>query len=511
MALALSFALGIAITGLTGVSQLWMAVSSAGLAVFAAGSALMPGLRRLALPCVALLSVSLGGLRYSATSEIDPEDICHRAPAVVRVLGTVDSEVEEFSRAAVSEFGRLRFRLRVLKATQDGYPVQAVGLLRVSVPVDLHSETIPEPGDYVVVQGNLRTPALPGNPGMADERARLAREQVHAVLSCTDEAKWRVSAGPGAAWQRLGQRIRFGVLNHLRAVLPPAKAAIVGGVVFGSRSGLPAAERAQFMSAGLQHLLSTAGLNIGALIGSVLWILRRSGMKHPSAIMLALGCGWLYADACGGHSGTMRAALMATVLLFARVVEREPDSASAIGFSALMLLVYAPQNLFDPGFQISFATVITIALAMPLWQKVVAAIRKELKGRRPAIRAVRWLAGYITGAIAITITAQAGSFPLAVHYFHTITPGGLLASLLAMPLLAPIILLSFAAALLGAIITPLSLPIDLVLRLLGSALQWLMTQFSQPGQLSSASPGALVIVLYYGVLWVGCAWLGKRE
>ncbi len=509
--LALGFALGVAIAGLAGLSQLWIEASAAGLTVFAVGTAVHPGLRKLAMPACLLLSVALGGLRTSFDSEIRPEDISCMAPAVVRVLGVVDSEVEESVRTAHSETGRLRFRLRVIECAQDGFVKPIGGLVRVSVPAAANAATIPDPGDYVVVEGNLRLPGMATNPGMMDERARLALERVHAVLSCTDEEKWRVLAGAGPAWQRIGQRMRFGVLHHLRAVLPAEKAALIAGVLFGSRSGLPTEERAQFMSAGLQHLLSTAGLHIGALIGCVLWVGRRLGMRHNAAIVLALSCGWLYAEACGGHSGTMRAVLMATVLLFARLVEREPDAGSAIGFSALLLLIHAPQNLFDPGFQISFATVITIAFAMPLWQKLVQAVRKQFKGRKPSVRAGRWLAGYITGSVAITITAQAGSFPIATHYFHTITPGGLFAGLLVMPLLAPIIMLSFVATVLGAIFMPLSVPVDLVLRMLGTALQWLMTQFSQPGQLSSASPGALLIIIYYGVLWGGCAWVGRSN
>ncbi len=60
----------------------------------------------------------------------------------------------------------------------------------------------------------------------------------------------------------------------------------------------------------------------------------------------------------------VRAAIVASVYLMGKLFEREPDMPNAIALAAVGLLLANPSNLFDFGFQISFAAVITLALGM---------------------------------------------------------------------------------------------------------------------------------------------------
>src|SRR5207302_637897 len=70
-------------------------------------------------------------------------------------------------------------------------------------------------------------------------------------------------------------------------------------------------------------------------------------------------------------AGVLGAALLGTLVVFAPIVWRRANSLNVIGGAALALLVWRPDDLFDPSFQLTFLSVIAIvSLAAPVLRKM---------------------------------------------------------------------------------------------------------------------------------------------
>jgi competence protein ComEC len=87
------------------------------------------------------------------------------------------------------------------------------------------------------------------------------------------------------------------------------------------------------------------------------------------------------------------------------LMKRNASSIQAIIASALVLLAIRPNMLFEVGFQLSYAAVFGIIYLQPKIYRLIPPIKNKLLDS----------AWQIT---AVSIAAQAATFPLSVYYFH---------------------------------------------------------------------------------------------
>src|SRR5690606_28108230 len=130
----------------------------------------------------------------------------------------------------------------------------------------------------------------------------------------------------------------------------------------------------RYARAGTAHILAVSGLHIGIVAVSILAtlrvVIRSRRWRAAAAILLVFG----FALMAGGRVSALRAATMVTCYLLADLLDREPDTPSALALAALLFLVFDPGLLFEPGFQLSFLSVSSILLfAAPIDRAIVAA------------------------------------------------------------------------------------------------------------------------------------------
>jgi competence protein ComEC len=138
-------------------------------------------------------------------------------------------------------------------------------------------------------------------------------------------------------------------------------------VALGEEWRLDAAVRAIFREIGVSHLLAISGFNL-ALVAWVLWraFLALGGLVHGlplridlrrAAAALVLPPIWCLAAVVGWQPSVVRAALMVTALLVARLLWRRAPALDGLAFAVLLVLVAAPDLAGTPGFQLSLAAV----------------------------------------------------------------------------------------------------------------------------------------------------------
>ncbi|MDO4950258.1 MAG: ComEC/Rec2 family competence protein [Bacteroidales bacterium] len=284
--------------------------------------------------------------------------------------------------------------------------------------------------------------SLSAPPAMGDRI--LFRQQARHGKSFVPKQHWkRIGVAPLTIRQkalRVRERIigRYAQWGFSSANLP-----IISALTVGHKGALTPEQRDEFAHAGIAHVLALSGLHIGfiwILLQCVLWPLR----SHPALRWLkwALATASMVAFAlvAGLAPSVVRAVLMCTLMEFSLLCGRRALSVNTISLSALIMLCYNPLHLFDVGFQLSFLAVTSIVTFVP-W---------AYRRLRPSNLFLRWMCSNVVVGIA----AQAGTAPLAMHYFHYFSPYFLLANLVA-ALLVPLILYGVLACVLFHGVAPI--------------------------------------------------------
>jgi competence protein ComEC len=400
------------------------------------GVVLVVGRRRPSLALAATAVAWLGaGAALGHLAIHRPLTACHVARAGVGGSVALTAEVAALPRRTHRGW---RVPLRALAVAGHG---------AVCGGVDLY---LPRGGPLVWPGERVRAwvrprPAVPGrNPGVPGGQLRLLRDGVGWRVSA-DASRLVVLGGarsPPLLW-RLRERVR-GQLR--RAIGRPAPRAIVQALVLGDRRGMDHGLRQRFARAGISHLLAISGLHLSlvalaALLGLrrallwLPWLAARTDVRRVAAV-LAAATALAFTVFTGGAPSAVRACVMVGACFLGLAWQRPPDLARPLSLACICLLVADPLNLLRPGFQLSFAAVIGIALVL---RRVPGGRGRTRLGR--AWARVRGLALTTLGATLVTA-------PVVAHHFGQVSLAGLAVNLLAVPWTSLVLL---PCSLLGAV------------------------------------------------------------
>src|SRR5262249_23193223 len=134
----------------------------------------------------------------------------------------------------------------------------------------------------------------------------------------------------------------------------------------------------------------------------------------------------------GNQVATQRAFIMIGVVLLGMLFDRPALTMRTLTIAALVVLLFAPESIVHPSFQMSFAATLTLIAGHER-----GAIK--LRGRSDTslgARAALWGVNEIVGLTIASLLAGLATTPYAAFYFHRIAPYGVIANLLAMPIVS---------------------------------------------------------------------------
>jgi competence protein ComEC len=302
----------------------------------------------------------------------------------------------------------------------------------------------------------------------------------------------------------------------------PETAGVLDAALLGNRYNLSQSASERFREGGTFHVLVISGLHISFIGGLVFLIISRLTKRRSVQFVLPAVIVWGYSIAVGAESSVVRAALMFTFAGVAPIVFRQSSSLNALGAAALVLLVHSPKELFNPGFQLTFLSVLAIVvIAWPLLLKLAAigswypsratpyppVCSRELKWfcellfwserewqqqlahsshhyrlfkARPAVWLERYqlqrCLRYLFGAVLVSVSVQLVLLPLMIVYFHRLSPASLLLNIVVSVLLAVLMAVALTALLIAQVSAVVAVP----LFKLANAINWLMVHSVDP-------------------------------
>ena len=296
--------------------------------------------------------------------------------------------------------------------------------------------TAPEPvpdlpvGHEVASRGTIRAP----RPWEAGYLARHGIARVVAAGSVSTTGRRR----GGIAY--LTDRLRERAEEALSSGTSPPESALLRGFVLGEDDRIDPATVDEFQRSGLAHLLAVSGQNVLLLALMAVPLLGLLGLPLRARLGCVLALIAAYVPVAGAGPSIQRAGVMGAAAIIATLSSRPVSRWYSLALAAAATLSLNPRAAGDPGWQLSFAAVVGIAL----W---TAPLRAALAGGPDASRVRRVLA---EGA-AVTLAATIATAPLMAHHFERVSVAALPANLLAAPAVAPAMWLGMLAAAAGQI------------------------------------------------------------
>ncbi len=417
------------------------------------------------------------------------------------------------------EAGYANGTLRLIEAPD--LTVESKLLIRFREPIPLRY------GDQIELQGVLRRPNQQRNPGGFDYRSYLARRGVFGILypnrgqeiALTDR-----SGLPLLHWTE-GVRRRVEIVIDKAYQENRVHAQVLKGMLLGLRNELSPDILDAFRNSGSIHILAVSGLHVGLIAALCFFGFSLLRLPPKATDLLTIAAVVLYACLVGFRASVFRASLMAVIFLISRIIERDRDLFNLLAFAALALLLINPAQLWDIGFQLSFAAVATIVYFMPKWEAFIARIIRldrtdltvvdqdsAMSPRSIWMRSVWWLAM----GFGVTLSAQVGTTLITAWHFHRIYPIGLVAGLFTVALAAFLVNVTLISVLLGLIWLPLAIPFAYANHFVLWIFLGLIEFFGQPWAVLKMPPpsfGFMVIYItgcFAVVHWVW-VWMHRKQ
>ena len=198
--------------------------------------------------------------------------------------------------------------------------------------------------------------------------------------------------------------------EYLNKYIKKEYSAVITALTFGNKEFLEKEEKEKFKTLGVIHLICISGFHI-AIIHQII----KKILNNNIALLVAFS----YVILTGMTASSIRAFLMISCLSLSTTVFKKYDSISALGFSALILLIIKPINIVDVGFHLSYLATTGILLFYKFFSRGFYRLPKIIRE-----------------SISLSISAQFFVFPYMIVVFGNFSLNFLLGSLVLTPIIS---------------------------------------------------------------------------
>jgi competence protein ComEC len=442
--------------------------------------------RPLAFPLALAGAAMAAGFAVATVKALQVAHPVLTRPASVALAGFVEAR-EERERSD---------RVVVRVSSLEGYRLtQKPDRVRVSV----RRGTAPPVGAYVNLRARLSPPLEPLRPGGYDFARDLYFQGIGATGFALGAVRIAEPPVPPGAWLKYAtalQGLRDAIDDRIRAVVPGDRGAIASALITGKRDAISVPVNDAMYVSSLAHVLSISGYHMAVVAGVVFFVLRallalvpafastRPIKKWAAAGALVAAAAYLLLS--GSEVATQRSFIMTAIVLAGVLADRPALTLRTLALAAFAVLLLAPQSLVHPSFQMSFAATLALIAAYERGLPWMVAGADTSAGARVAL----WGGREIVGLIFASLVAGLATTPYAAFHFHRLAPYGVVANLLAMPIVSIWVM---PAGLLGLVAIPFGFD-AMLWRVMGEGIDWMIAVALFVAQL----PGAIGHVAAFG-------------
>lgn len=359
-----------------------------------------------------------------------------------------DQQEWEFAKFRISD-PTSSFYLRLEEVEANSGWRKVTGTVRVQVDgpvVDLKA------GDLIQAYCWLDRFKQPANPGQFNVAKYLAWSNVFVAASVKSRDGIEVlQSDCGGMFTRVKGKLRQAATQALLGDAPPEEqsSALVQALLLGYRGNIDSSTYRAFRETGLVHFISLSGLHFGILLGIVWWLCKTAGlMRRGRAVICIMAIG-IFLMVVPPSAPTLRAAIIAFVFCLSFLFGRKTNSFNTLALAAIALLLVKPTQLFEVGWQLSFATMLGIMVFTNhihffVYEKITTHRWKKDRPKTNVLLRIMAKPGpWVLNVFSMGLAAWLGGAGLMLYHFGTVTPMTTIWTVLASPLVGMILTLGF--------------------------------------------------------------------
>ncbi len=351
-------------------------------------------------------------------------------------------------------------------------------------------------GDIIAVGGFVKKPNKADFPFVFDYQKYLARNEIYTIFDVI--AYEHIESSPNFI-KKLAFALQKDIVEKINNYFKKPYADILKPIIIGDKSSIEEEVKNNFIDAGLMHILVASGLNVGFIGAIFLFIFKLSGLSIKKASLLSIPFIVIYVLATGANPPVLRAGIMFSCVLISLALDREPLIYNSLAFSALLILIFQPQQLFTASFQMSYIA----TLGIVFFYKYVFGLFSSI--RNGFIK-------FLWATFSVTTSAQIVMIPVCMFYFGKISLISFLANVIIVPSIGFILALGIAFYIFTFVFSYISLFIAAVLSVIIHILLFLTSLFADFSfsYFTVHKPSVLSVILFFIFTLSAFTFKGKK-
>jgi len=348
-------------------------------------------------------------------------------------------------------------------------------------------------GDKLKITGILKEPEnfITSAGKEFNYKRYLANQNIYFIIKNPDIEI--ISQNNGNILKSYLFKLRNSFVKNIGKVILPPESDLASGLILGVRGGFDSDTRDEFISTGTIHIIALSGYNVTIVAE---WIMKIFKIFFSQFVSIVFGIIViiLFIMMAGASSTSIRAGIMATIALFARMTGRNYDAGRALFIAALLMIVYDPRVIVDISFELSFLATFGVLFITPKvinWVKFI-----------PMKFGLREL-------FATTIAATLSVLPILLYSTGILSLVSLPANILILSFIPITMLFSFLVGIFGFITPILSFPFGFIAHLLLSYILFIIHFFASLSFASIIVPSFSIIFVI--IIYIIMAYLVFRK
>ena len=210
----------------------------------------------------------------------------------------------------------------------------------------------------------------------------------------------------------------------------PSEEALMNALILGIRRDINPVFLDALKNTGLLHLIALSGLHVGFLAAVFFGLAAVFRLSLTGRVLFAIAGIMLFLLLVPPRASTLRAAIMIMLLISGPILKRWSPALNTIGFAGVLILSFRPGDLFDVGFQFSFAAI----CGLVLFSEPINRIGRNFAEKRGKM--ARLVKRFILVPLLISASASIMIMPFTAYHFDYITPTTPIFNILALPLMS---------------------------------------------------------------------------
>ncbi len=288
-------------------------------------------------------------------------------------------------------------------------------------------------GSKIKMTGSIQIPGRKTNPFEFDEFSYLMSNGISTKFK-VDSIE--ITPFSLSAFDKISCMFRTGISRIISLFTDSNQRAILFAAFLGETEYLSTDLKNSFRISGVYHLLSISGLHAAMLIGACYFLLNFLPIPVTFRHIIALITIWSYQVFIGFIPCLFRATVMASLIIITFLLQRKSYPVQSIGLAGSIWLLLSPDSLFQPGYQLSFAATFGILTIYPVLNKFTPNIHN---------RHLNYSISSILSSLYLSFTGMLSTLPIILYYFGSVPVYGLIANLVAVPIMTIAMWLFFFA------------------------------------------------------------------